>query len=93
MMVALFIALRLILDPYQFKISVDGMTGTLICKVLSNFTWLGAAASIFSLVAIAFERYYAVVYLYGNKGKLTYEKLNVSRAIKGKFHFIIFTYY
>ena len=86
MMVALFLAPRFILDPYQFKTS-DGMTDTLVCKLLtsSNFAWLGAAASVFTLVAIAFERYYAVVYPYGNKGKLTYKKLKVSRAIKGNF--------
>ena len=84
-MVALFIAPRLILEHYSLKIS-DGMTGTIICKLLtgSNFAWFGAAASIFTLVAIAFERYYAVVYPYSNKGKLTYKKLKVRRTVKEK---------
>jgi len=84
-MVALFIAPRLILEHYSLKIP-DGMTGTIICKLLtgSNFSWFGAAASIFTLVAIAFERHYSVVYPYGNKGKLTYKKLKVSRTVKEK---------
>ena len=84
-MVALFIAPRLILEHYSLKIS-DGMTGTIICKLLTglNFAWFGAAASIFTLVANAFERYYSVVYPYGNKGKLTFKKLKVSRTVKEK---------
>jgi len=44
--------------------------------------WTGATASAFSLVVIAFERYYAVQYPYGNKGKLTNEKLKVSRLAR-----------
>lgn len=60
----------------------DGKTGALFCKLLTggNFTWIGGAASVFTLVAIAFERYYAVMYPYGNKGKLTYNKLMVSET-------------
>ena len=77
MMVALFIVPRFIL--VHFFTHPDGMTGTLFCKLLTggNLTWIGGAASIFILVAIAFERYYAVMYPYGNKGKLTYNKLKV----------------
>lgn len=77
MMVALFIAPRFILI-HSFKLP-DGETGTLFCKLLtgSNLTWTGGAASVFTLVVIAFERYYAVMYPYGNKGKLTFNKLKV----------------
>ena len=77
MMVALFIAPRFILS-HSFK-HPDGRAGTLFCKLLTggNFTWVGGAASVFTLVAIAFERYYAVMYPYGNKGKLTFNKLKV----------------
>jgi len=76
-MVALFIAPRFILS-HSFK-HPDGRAGTLFCKLLTggNFTWIGGAASVFTLVAIAFERYYAVMYPYGNKGKLTFNKLKV----------------
>ena len=80
MMVALFITPRFILS--HFFTHPDGKTGTLFCKLLTggNFTWTGGAASVFTLVAIAFERYYAVIYPYGNKGKLTYNKLMVSET-------------
>ena len=76
-MVALFIAPRFIFIHF-FK-HPDGDTGTWVCKLLTggNLTWTGGAASVFTLVAIAFERYYAVMYPYGNKGKLTYNKLKV----------------
>ena len=77
MMVALFIAPRFILS--HFFEHPDGRKGTLFCKLLTggNLTWTGGAASVFTLVAIAFERYYAVMYPYGNKGKLTFSKLKV----------------
>lgn len=76
-MVALFIAPRFILI-HTFE-HPDGQAGTWVCKLLTggNLTWTGGAASVFTLVAIAFERYYAVMYPYGNKGKLTYDKLKV----------------
>ncbi|XP_078349114.1 neuropeptide FF receptor 2-like [Oculina patagonica] len=77
MMVGLFIAPRFILI-HLFK-HPDGLTGTMFCKLLTggNLTWTGGACSVFTLVAIAFERYYAVMYPYGNKGKLTYNKLKI----------------
>ena len=51
----------------------DGTTGKVLCTLLTegNFSWVGAGSSVFTLVAIAIERYYAVVYPHGNKGKLT----------------------
>jgi len=81
MMVALFIAPRFLLS--HLFTHPDGMTGTLLCKLLTGsiFTWVGGAASVFTLVAIAFERYYAVTYPYGNKGKMTYNKLKVSEKL------------
>ncbi|XP_078348513.1 pyroglutamylated RF-amide peptide receptor-like [Oculina patagonica] len=55
------------------------MTGTVLCKLLThgNVAWIGGAASIITLVAIAIERYYAVVYPFGNKWKLAKTKLKV----------------
>ena len=84
MMVALFIAPRFILSHF-FK-HPDGRKGTLFCKLLTggNLTWTGGAASVFTLVAIAFERYYAVMYPYGNKGKLTFNKLKVLVCLESK---------
>ena len=34
-------------------------------------------ASIFTLLVVAFERYFAVVHPYGNHGKLTFRKVKV----------------
>ena len=55
------------------------MVGTFLCKLFThgNVAWLGAASSIITLVAIAIERYYAVMYPLDNKWKLTIEKLKV----------------
>ena len=77
MMVALFITPRFIFIHF-FK-HPDGLAGKLFCKLLTggNFAWYGGIVSVFTLVVIAFERYYAVMYPYGNKGKLTYNKLKV----------------
>ena len=57
----------------------DGMTGTVLCKLITggNLAWMGSAASVFTLVAIAIERYYTVIYPHGNKWKLTNRKLKV----------------
>lgn len=81
-MVALFIAPQFILI-HTFK-HPDGITGTILCKVLTggNLMWTGATASSFTLVIIAFERYYAVLHPYSNKGKLTTSKLKVSHGYK-----------
>ena len=58
----------------------DGVAGTMLCKLLTggNFAWVGAASSVFTLANISIERYYAVMYPLGNKGKLTKRKLMVS---------------
>ena len=57
---------------YIFKhtfIHPDGLTGTVLCKLLTagNLGWVGGGASVFTLVAIAIERYYAVMRPYGRK--------------------------
>ena len=74
-MVALFIALQFVLiHTFQHP---DGVIGTFQCKFLTRriLMWTGAAASAFSLVAIAFERYFALMHPYDNTGKLTHGKL------------------
>ena len=57
----------------------DGATGYVLCKLLTRGTWgwVGAGASVVSLVTIAVERYYAVVHPLENKGKLTKRKIKV----------------
>lgn len=84
-MVALFIAPQFILI-HAFK-HPYGLAGTLLCKFLTggNLMWTGATASSFSLVVIAFERYFAVMYPYGNNRKLTTGKLKVILLVKLKF--------
>ncbi|XP_078346944.1 pyroglutamylated RF-amide peptide receptor-like [Oculina patagonica] len=57
----------------------DGVTGTVLCKLLTggNIASVGITSSFVILAAIAIERYYAVMYPYGNKWKLTEDKLKV----------------
>ena len=61
----------------------DGLTGILLCKFLTggSVAWIGGAASIVTLVAISVERYYAVMYPFRSKGKLTKRRLKVWRLI------------
>lgn len=77
MMVGLFIAPRFIFI-HLFK-HPDGLASKVFCELLTggNLAWYGGVTSVFTLVVIAFERYYAVMYPYGNRGKLTYNKLKV----------------
>lgn len=57
----------------------DGVTGTVLCKLLTdgNVALVGGASSVVTLVVIAVERYYAVMYPRGEKGTLTKRKLKV----------------
>jgi hypothetical protein len=77
MMVALFMAPRhIFLRAFTHP---SGETGDYLCKFLTggNFMWVGGAASSFCLVAIAVERYYAIVYPHLEKGRITRKKLKV----------------
>ena len=46
----------------------DGIGGLVLCKLVTggSFSWFGAASSVVTLVAIAFERYNAVLYPFNN---------------------------
>ena len=57
----------------------EGVTGRVLCALLTggSVAWVGAFTSASTLIVIAIERYFAVVYPYGNKGKLTMRKLKV----------------
>ena len=59
-----------------------GKGGTVMCKLLTAgiLAWVGAFISMVTLVIIAFERYFAVIYPYKNK-RLTKEKLKVRQCI------------
>lgn len=82
MMVAVFMAPRhIFLDAFKHP---SGELGDYICKFITggNFMWVGGAASSFCLVAIAVERYYAIVYPRLEKGRITKKKLKVDFDFK-----------
>jgi len=58
--------------------------GTVLCKMLTGgiLAWVGGLSAMVTLVVIAFERYYAVIYPYSNR-KLTTKKLKVSQCLMG----------
>ena len=77
MMVAIFMAPR-----HVFQVAFThpgGLAGDYLCKFVTggNFMWVGGAASSFSLVAIAFERYYLILYPHLDKGRITKKKLKM----------------
>ena len=56
-----------------------GITGTVLCKLVTSgyLAWIAGISSVVTLVAIAAERYFAVIYPAGAVGKLTKRKLKV----------------
>ena len=75
MMVAIFIAPQYIfLHTYKHP---RGLTGDYLCKLLTggNLMWTGGLVSVVSLIAIAFERYFAVLYPYDEKRRISKAKL------------------
>ena len=78
---ATFIAPSVLLRLISFH--PEGAIGSVLCKFLTggNVAWVGAVASIFSLVSIAVERYYAVIYPLGNRGNFTEHKMKVLISI------------
>lgn len=75
MTVALFSSVQLIISPAISH--PTGAKGTLLCKFLTGGdpAWIGAIASIFSLIALAFERYCAVLHPRSIRLKLTKRKI------------------
>ena len=57
---------------------LEGFTGKVVCMLRKGMlSWIGGNSSLVTLVAIAVERYYAVIYPLRNKGTLTTGKLKV----------------
>jgi len=56
-----------------------GIIDTAVCKLSAGgaLAWIAGYCSVVTLLAIAVERYYAVIYPAGNVGKLTKRKLKV----------------
>ena len=75
MIVALFIIPDYIVN-WAFH-HPSGITGDYICMFITggNFVWVGMAASTFSLVVVAFERYTAVVHPLKDSWRLTNPRL------------------
>lgn len=75
MVVAIFIGIQFIVTPTFTH--PKGTLGSVLCKTITAGTpgWVGAVASVFSLVAIAIERYWAVLHPYSQKIKLTKTKI------------------
>ena len=77
MMVALFMVPQyLVLDTFTHPV---GATGDFLCKFITggNFMWTGAVCSVFSLVLIAFERYFAIIYPHRVSKRINKRKLKV----------------
>lgn len=57
----------------------EGTGGSVLCLLITGgaFAWVAALCAIYTLVAIAVERYYAVTDPYGKKWNLTKRKLKV----------------
>ncbi|KAJ7331169.1 hypothetical protein OS493_020872 [Desmophyllum pertusum] len=75
--VALFSSVQFIITPVIQH--PTGVKGTMLCKFITggNPAWIGAIASIFSLIAMAFERYCAVLYPHSIRLKLTKRRILV----------------
>ena len=71
LIVAIFSSVQFVITPaIQHP---DGITGTVLCKFVTggNPAWIGAIASIFSLITLAIERYCAVIHPHSIRLKLT----------------------
>ena len=77
MMVAIFIAPQyILLHTYKHP---QGLKGDYLCKFLTggNLMWIGGVVSVVSLIAIAFERYFAVLYPHDDKRRISKRKLKL----------------
>ena len=74
-LVGVFFGIQFIIAPVLNH--PRGSTGDILCKFVTGgvLGWVGAVASVFTLVAIAIERYYAVIFPY--RGKLTTTKVEI----------------
>lgn len=77
MTVAIFASIQFLVEPTLSR--VEPFTATFLCKFVTGGTlgWVGATCSIFNLVGISFERYYAVIVPHRHHGKLNHDKLRI----------------
>lgn len=88
MVVAIFIGIQFIATPTFTH--PKGTVGSVLCKIITGGTpgWVGAVASVFSLVAIAIERYWAVLHPHSQKIKLTKTKIIILALLSWVVSFI-----
>ena len=74
-LVGVFFGIQFIVTPTLTH--PEGRTGDLLCKLVTGGVpgWVGAVTSVFTLVAIAIERYVAVMFPHSQRGKLTKRKI------------------
>ncbi|XP_022782767.1 pyroglutamylated RFamide peptide receptor-like [Stylophora pistillata] len=75
MMVAIFIAPQYIfLHTYK---NPNGLTGDYLCKIVTggNLMWTAGVVSVVSLIGVAFERYFAVLYPHDESRRISKTKL------------------
>lgn len=77
---AVFVSPQFIFRPF-FQ-HPEPPVGDFLCKVATggSLSWVGTAASVFTLVLIAFERYYSILFPYSNKGRLTPQRAKLGIA-------------
>lgn len=86
--VAIFASIQFITEPSLGLL--EPLTGDFLCRFVIGGTlgWVGAVCSIFNLVGISIERYYAVVVPHRHYGKLTDRKLKVFICVSWSLAFI-----
>ena len=88
MMVAIFVVPQYIfLHTYKHP---KGLTGDYLCKFLTggNLMWTGGVVSMMSLIAISFERYFAVLYPHDQKRRISKTKLKLIIPVCWLFSFM-----
>lgn len=77
MTVAIFATIQFLVEPTLSLVEL--LTATFLYKFVTGGTlgWVGATCSIFNLVGISIERYYAVIVPHRHEGKLSHDKLRI----------------
>ncbi|CAH3137640.1 unnamed protein product [Pocillopora meandrina] len=71
----------------------EGAVGSILCKLVTggNFAWIAGVSSIVTLVTVAVERYYTVVYPMDPNRKMTKRKLKGVIRVRKRITFMVIT--